>query len=271
MYGPSIEWYYSHITVHPLWQNDSVLVFRADLQLTDRNLYLRYRIQTWPVPGNSSEFLTQLQAPIGCIGIRPAICRTGPINNRNRMQCPRGILTGEKRLRNHCEITIYHARTAQTIISELQPDIFVINSTGERFSLLCSGRAERRVRITGGVFTIRILPGCRVNNVGFSITGVVHRHSRNTISQPTIAIKPFLLAKTVTRESVATHLDGPHWAALGRVENIKLSSLDDDPLGSSGIIWGSYPHHTSWIALSIIIAVIIVIILCKSVPVCPQP
>ena len=85
MYGPSIEWYYSHITVHPLLQNDSVLVFRADLPLTDRNLYLRYRIQTWPVPGNSSEFLTQLQAPsdiafhtatgeifqpIGCIGIR---------------------------------------------------------------------------------------------------------------------------------------------------------------------------------------------------------
>ena len=238
---------------------------------------VRYHIQTWPVPGNS-EFLTQLQAPcgiafhtatggicqpIGCIGIRPAICRTGPIYNRNRMQCPRGILTAEKRLRNHCEITISHARTAQTIISELQPDIFVIISTGERFSLLCSGRAERRVRITGGVFTIRIPPGCRVSNVGFSITGVVHRNSRVTISKPTITIKPFRLAKTVTRESVAAHLHGPHWAALGRVENIKLSSLDDDPLGSSGIIWGSYPHHTSWIALSIIIALIIIVICVK--------
>ena len=249
-----------------LWQNDSVLVFRADLPLTDRNLYLRYRIQTWPVPGNSSECLTQLQAPsdiafhtatgrifqpIGCIGIRPAICRTGQIYNKNRMQCPRGILTGEKRLRNHCEITISYARIAQTIISELQPDIFVIISTGDRFSLLCNGRAERRVHITGGVFTIRILPGCRVSNVGFSITGVVHRDSRITISQPTITITPFRLATTVIRESVA-------------------ASLDDDPLGSSGIIWGSYPHHTSWIALSIIVAVIIVII-CVSVPVCPQP
>ena len=182
--------------------------------------------------------------PIGCIGIRAAICRTGPIYNQNRMQCPRGILTGEKRLRNHCEITISHARTTQTIIYELQPNIFVIIGTGDRFSLLCSGHAERRVRITGGVFTIRIPPGCRVSNVGFSITGVVHRDSRITISPPTITITPFRLGTTVTRESVAAHLDGQNWAALGRVENIKLSSLDDDPLSSSGIIWGSYPHHT---------------------------
>ena len=136
-------------------------------------------------------------------------------------------------LRKYYEITISHARTAQTIIYELQLDVFGITTTGERFSLLCSGHAGRRVRITGGVYTIRIPPGCRVSNVGFSITGVVHRNSQITISPPTITITPFRLVTTVIRESVAAHLDGPNWVALGRVDNIKLSSLDDDPLGSS--------------------------------------
>ena len=63
LYAPPTEWYYSHVRIEPLWQNDKILVFRANLPLTDRITYLRYRLRSWAIPGNSSEFKTQLQVP----------------------------------------------------------------------------------------------------------------------------------------------------------------------------------------------------------------
>ena len=94
LYAPPLEWYYSRVRIEPLWQNDKILVFRANLPLTDRFTYLRYQLRSWAIPGNSSEFKTQLQVPgdiafhtetggifepTSCIGVRPTICRTGPV------------------------------------------------------------------------------------------------------------------------------------------------------------------------------------------------
>ena len=114
LYAPPPAWYYAYVKIKPLWHEDGLLVFRASLPLTDRYKYLRFHIHTWPIPGNTSQLTIQLQTPHdvafhtttggiftpkGCIESNPAICRTGPIYNRNSMRCPRGILTGEKSLR----------------------------------------------------------------------------------------------------------------------------------------------------------------------------
>ena len=132
-YAPTPAWYYAYVKIQPLWQEDGLLVFRASLPLIDRHKYLRFHIHTWPIPGNTSQFTIQLQTPHdvafhtttggiftprGCIGSNPAICRTGPIYNRNSMQCPRGILTGEKSLRAFCAVTIARAITPSTTVQE---------------------------------------------------------------------------------------------------------------------------------------------------------
>ena len=110
LHAPNSNWYYSYVKIEPLWRDNKILVFRANLQLTDSHMYLRYHIQSWPIPGNTSEFRTQLQVPndiafhtetggivkpTGCLGNNPAICRTGPIFDRTMMKFSRGILTGE--------------------------------------------------------------------------------------------------------------------------------------------------------------------------------
>ena len=97
LHTPILNWYYSYVKIEPLWRDDNILVFRANLPLTDHHLYLRYHIQSWPIPGNTSLFRTQLQvpsdiafhtetggifSPTGCMGENPAICRTGPIFDR---------------------------------------------------------------------------------------------------------------------------------------------------------------------------------------------
>ena len=270
LYAPPLQWYYSHVRIEPLWQNDKILVFRANLPLTDRFTYLRYKLHSWAIPGNSSEFKTQLQVPedvafhtetggifepTSCMGVRPTICRTGPVYDRSRMQCARGIVTGEEKLRRQCLITITRAQTEATSVQELSPGEVIISTNGENMSLVCKGQAERRINLRGGLFILTLPTACRINGHGWTMTGLARRSVQSTVSLPVVAIKPFRLSTTITQRSVERHLNSPHWEILSKIENIKISSLDVDPNEDSGIIWGLNTHSTIWTTIGILILV----------------
>ena len=276
LYAPPLEWYYSHVRIEPLWQNDKILVFRANLPLTDRFTYLRYQLRSWAIPGNSSEFKTQLQVPgdiafhtetggifepTSCMGARPTICRTGPVYDRSRMQCARGIVTGEEKLRRQCLITITRAQTEASSVQELSPGQVLISTTGESLSLVCKGLAERRINLRGGLFILTLPTARRINGRGWTMTGLARRSVQSTVSLPVIAIKPFRLATTITQRSVERHLNSPHWAILSKIEDLKISSLDVDPNEDSGIIWGLSTRSTIWTTVGILILVTVVILI----------
>ena len=84
-------------------------MFRVKLPLTDKVLYKRYHLWTWPIPGNTSTYNVKVDGtndfaihtvaggifkPTFCKGELQIICRAGAIYDRTRFQCPRGILTG---------------------------------------------------------------------------------------------------------------------------------------------------------------------------------
>ena len=215
LYAPPLQWYYSHVRIEPLWQNDKILVFRANLPLTDRFTYLRYKLQSWAIPGNSSELKTQLQVPedvafhietggifepTSCMGVRPTICRTGPVYDRSRMQCARGIVTGEERFRRQCLITITRAQTEATSVQELSPGEVIISKNGENMSLVCKGQAERRINLRRGLFILTLPTACRINGRGWTITGLARRSAQLTVSLPVVAIKPFRLSTTIIKD-----------------------------------------------------------------------
>ena len=275
LHAPNINWYYSYVKIEPLWRNDKILVFRANLPLTDSHMYLRYHIQSWPIPGNSSEFRTQLQVttdiafhtetggifkPTGCLGNNPAICRTGPIFDRTMMKCSRGILTGEPQLRRHCSVTITKVREMINTVQEISPGAAIISTYGETISLLCTGQAEKRVPLIGGLYFLTIPPNCRINGKGWTLAGLIHRSIRFVMKLPIIKIRPFNLSTTVSHESVAQHLKSPHWMLLDKVENIRLSSLTVEPSDISGIHWNSPANSTLWTTLGIIALISVVII-----------
>ena len=149
LHTPNLNWYYSYIKIEPLWRDDNIiLVFRANLPLTDRHIYLRYRLQSWPIPGNTTEFRMQLQVPndiafhmetggifkpTGCLGNNPAICRTGPIFEITMMKCSRGILTGDPQLRRQCYVTITKVRQRINTVQEITPGVAIILPTGTLF------------------------------------------------------------------------------------------------------------------------------------------
>ena len=152
---PNLNWYYSYIKIEPLWRDDNILAFRANLPLTDRHVYLRYRLRSWPIPGNTTEFRMQLQVPndiafhtetggifkpTSCLGDNPAICRTGPIFYRTMMKCSRGILTGDPQLRRQCYVTITKVRERINTVQEISPGVAIISTY---FSPLCQpGRGK---------------------------------------------------------------------------------------------------------------------------------
>ena len=262
--------------IEPLWRDDKILVFRANLPLTDRHLYLRYHIQSWPIPGNTSEFRTQLQvpsdiafhtetggifSPTGCMGENPAICRTGPIFDRTMMKCSRGILTGEAQLRRHCYVTISKVHERTNTVKEILPGAAIISTYGEAISLLCTGQTEKRVTLVGGLYLLTIPSNCRINGEGWTLSGLIHRSLQIAMELPVIKIQPFNLSTIVSHESVVQHLKSPHWTLLDKVENIRLSSLTVSADDTSGIIWKSSPHSILWTTLGIILLLSVVVIL----------
>ena len=277
LHAPPLNWYYSHVHIQPLWQDDKILVFRANLPLTDQFTYLRYHIRSWAIPGNSSEFKTQLQVPkdiafhtetggifepTSCLGARPSICRTGPVYDRSKMQCARGIVTGETRLRSHCLITITRGNTDNiSTVQELSPGEVTISTDGENMSLVCAGQAEKRIRLSGGLYILKLPSRCRINGQGWTLTGMARRSIQSTVSLPVIQIAPFNLTTAITEKSIESHLNSPHWAVLAKVKNIKLSSLNVDPNQDYGIIWGTSKHSILWTIVGILILVIVIIVI----------
>ena len=171
-----------------------------------------------------------------------------------------GILTGEIELRKSCKIAITSDANARTMVHEIFPGMVAVSTTGESLSLLCTGRAERRLRMASGVFIVDVPVGCRLNGVGFAVPGLTYRTMELAIKTTVIRIKPFHLHTTVTTDTVARHLKGPQWSALGTVKDIQLSSLDDDPKDYFNITRGTHSDHISWVALIIIIVVTIGVI-----------
>ena len=273
LHTPNLNWYYSYIRIEPLWRDDRVLVFRANLPLTDRHIYLRYRIQSWPIPGNTTEFRTQLQVlndiafhtetggifkPTGCPGNNPAICRTGPIFDRTMMKCSRGILTGEPQLRRQCYVTITKVRDRINTVQEISPGVAIISTYGETISLLCTGRAEERVPLIGGLYLLTIPSNCRINGAGWNLAGLIHRSIQFATKLPVIKILPFNLSTAVSHDSVIQHLKSPHWMLLDKVENIRLSSLSVNPDDTSGIIWNTSSSSKLWTSLGYILLIAVV-------------
>ena len=45
-----IRWYYEHVKIQPMWEDETKLVFKAELPFSDNMDYLRYHLVSWPIP-----------------------------------------------------------------------------------------------------------------------------------------------------------------------------------------------------------------------------
>lgn len=274
LHAPSTEWYYSHVRILPLWEEGRRLVFKAELPLTNDMHYLRYYIWTWPIPVESSKYNVRLQVPTdvavntktgglfeptACQGHRPSICRTGPVYDRTRLRCPRGIIIGDDSLRKQCTVVVSKVKTTATV-QELTPGTLVIYTTGETYSLYCDGHAERRVSLKKGLYVIRLNSTCWIHGDGWTVTGLI-RHSSDIYSGlPIIQIPPMNLPRTIRKKSVIRHFESLHWDALGKITDIEIATMNDTTDDSDDMSWTSNSGQWSWAIAPMTTGLVIVLI-----------
>ena len=273
-YAPDINWFYSNIRVAPIEWTGHQQIFRVKLPLTDKVLYKRYHLWSWPIPGNTSTYNVRVQGttdfaihtvtggifkPTFCKGEHPIIFRAGAIYDRTRFQCPRGILTGEHSLRKQCRVTVTKALTVETTVIEFLPGTFVILTHGEMISLLCSGDPEVRLTLLRGAYALRLRQGCHITAKGWYISGIARLSSAVMVDISVIAVPPLPIMKMIHPATLNRHLNTPTWNAFGEIKNIALDNLPTVDLGDTDV-WENYYGHVSLSGAIILGLVILVVI-----------
>lgn len=273
--APPLQWYYEHISIRPMWEDQTRLVFQAELPFSDDIPYLRYHIQTWSVPVNTSDKNLELQLPkdiaintgnghifepVMCLGNRPTICRTGPIYDDTRFPCISGLLSQSETLRKKCLITMSQSRDKQTRITEATAGLFVIQTRGETCSVHCTGRRSDRIQLTYGTYAIRPSMDCQIKGQGWMIAGIVKSSVEREFSMETLEVPPLALLNLTTSDGMKESMDMPAWETLDEIRDLPIDKLRTPPVPDFTKAWGSHAGHFSWITFILVCLIICAIL-----------
>ena len=157
-------------------------------------------------------------------------------------------------------MTITKPDNEATTVHEIIPGTIVISAiTDKHYFILCSGRTEKRVHLSGGLYVLQLETGCRINGNGWTVNSVVQRSSQQYVRLPIIDIPPLNLTTPVFDTIMARHLENPHWKVLGELRNVKIPDVDK-LLQDDDVIWGSNAGNVSWITMLGSIAIIVVLV-----------
>ena len=232
--APDHRWYYQNLRIEPLWSNEyqSELMFKATIPFVSDVGYLSYQIKSHPYPISNTDFLTfKVKGQIGfntelgtvfspkhCIGVDPIICRSGPIYTGNEYQCERGILSGDHKLRDLCEITLTSKN--DSMVKETEPGEYIISSRGEQYSLQCPNEREELGEMQAGVNLLRVPAYCVLKFKGFHIDGIMQMSSNITLESKFIPIEPF----NISMGSVENH-QLKAWKQLIHQQNLPFKKI----------------------------------------------
>ena len=267
-FGPRSEWYYEHIQIHPMWEDQNKLVFKAELPLVDETEYLRYRISSWPVPRNTSDYTLQIQVPSAvaidtrhggifephtCIGNQPGICRAGPIYGAGRLLCARSILNGDSNHYQSCAVTVTRVDAPIGTVKEVTPTIFVLLSFGETYSVHCPKKPERANYLPLGIYTLRVAATCQVRGKEWLLSGTVRYNSTLKYVNPFLSVDTLNLPQLLPDELVRQQLERPEWKHLPAITDLTIQKLKLPPkVSHPGWNTGpDHPYHSGWITAGV--------------------
>jgi hypothetical protein len=265
------QWYYQHVKVRPQWMENDTLIYRAELPLVNHKSYLLYDIQTYPVRnGRHSVKLNaagpvvvdtnggEMFSPHNCVGHLPTVCRPGAAYRSGNMQCERGLLNGDPGQRKTCPLQVNEAKTSASI-SEIGLGQYVIETSGEAYSLNCLGQSARQEVVKEGTYLLTVSQGCVVHGEqGWSLTGVIHGFSSATIDTQMIPILPFNLTANLPPEKLAIASVSPHFKTLDDIVNIDIAQLDEQ---GTSLTWPIHGSDIAGTSVSVICIVIVAVAL----------
>ena len=209
-----IEWYYRYCEVEPLWSTDKTLAYRVSIPFIESKQYIRYSVESFPIPLNDSELRTaqlDVQGSYGydtitgdmfslekCVGKTPMVCDASVVYNNQGMKCARGIIGGDSNNRNTCPVVITK-RPGQTLVTSVGLNNYVIVSWGEKVVKYCEGMPEYKFDMLMGVNHVSIKAQCTLTGTSWKLVGVrTHLRALNVSAWKLHAMKPFQLEQVVS-------------------------------------------------------------------------
>ena len=181
-----IEWYYSYVSVTPLWRKAENLLYKVELPLIAPRPYLLYNVASYPVPISNSTLSVALHLqrhyaidtvsgnifiPTQCLGHGPVICNTGPEYGPSLLKCARGLITARETLIKSCKVAISdYAGLPQVATMALNQ--YALSTQGEMLTVRCPGRPENHITLALGTYNITCLDHCTMQGNGYHITCV---------------------------------------------------------------------------------------------------
>lgn len=271
-----VEWYYRYSTVEPIWADDDTLVFRVALPLIGSKQYIRYNIESFPVPlKDNATVQLNVTGSYGydtvtgdmfvmnkCTGDHPIVCDASVMYNSNGMLCARGIISGDVSNRDECPAIIRKVKN-QTIISTLGLNNYIVVTWGELVVTRCSGRPEMKSVLKRGIHHILLNHTCTLRGVSWKIEGVrTHIETLHVMSEKPHKVKPFQLENLVHVTLVKFEKSNPlvplspvHSVSIGRLRSGQLQSVQW--ISGSDRGWLSWINFISILLLSVAIALLL--------------
>lgn len=265
-----LEWYYQHLEVKPIFSESDNLLYQVIIPLIDNEQYLQYKIQTFPVPYINSELSAKLEVPehLGfntetgelflpqfCQGENPSVCRSGPVYQSNRLQCPRGVLTGVKALNKYCTVEVVKG-TNTTQITEIDINTYVMTTWGEIIIERCAGVNEKSYMLSANTYILKVCSTCSISGHNWAIHGIEEENINKHIRQEIITLPSKLnITKSLNKADLPQlflHAD----------KNVEMSAIQNVPIHLRSDLFrkGQLKQnkgHLTWIHLGVTMLIVL--------------
>lgn len=290
-----LEWYYQYVHVYPLWGEDNLLVFKAELPLVGPRTFQSYRLEAFPMPQKEGLVATLRVTPYvamdrdtgnfiipkDCRGLQPRVCGPAPQRRGDAMACEYGIFSLDNTARQQCVLKVEKTLQMDQVWL-LSNNRLVLSTWGGPINIECIQGHTFQHELSSGVYVVNMTEHCKysaptwnftytpMNNIDIHIEGI-----------PLPDIPPVDIPHFINSSGWNLH-DLHHPDQLGDVKQFTLGTL-------TKMDWVDIPaYKPNWVVgliicliILLLIAIICLILWCKRKsipillnnqdPVCDQP
>ena len=253
--------------MYPVWGRET-LIYRVKLPLVDGRNYNRYNLASWPVPYEKQGYSIKIRVeqkdvgisttnedifhPLGCVGWKPMVCRSGPLFDTHRWSCPRSLIAGDVKHSHNCQV-ILTRQSNLTLVTEISYGEYVVVTWGETFETHCKGKPSNRQRVGAGTCLITVPSGCIVMGKGVTLTGLIERIGHASVKALRVLATNILNITTILPEEQALSLlKQPHF---DHQTPLLLTDLKPLPMPPPPFDWTQHGSRLSFGLLFVLITI----------------
>jgi hypothetical protein len=189
-----IEWYYSYVTLTPLWDEET-LAYRVAVPLVDKTPYIGYEVETFPIPVENSSTTIRLLASGAiavdshtggvfaikdCLGTNPRVCNPSPLRqNANNVDCLHALALGGDVI-SACPAEV-ETRPTELLFPGL-PNHVILVTWKDHIVQRCPNVADSGQTIARGTYQIEWPGQCVLSTDDWTIPGLLIKETKKIIA-----------------------------------------------------------------------------------------